>query len=280
MFPADQLGLCCGSLVQADFRGLVEAASEAGFATITLWPTLYRAALEEGASPQELRRMLRDHGLSVIELDPLCTWLPIDPANAGMAGPFAAFGEDDFFRMAEVFEARTLNVIHTTSIPVEVNEMVGRLAALCERARAHDLDVSIEFLPWSPIPDLKSALELAKATGQGNCGVNIDVWHHFRSGGDLEELACVDPQWVTALQFNDVDAQPWESVIEETSQGRRLPGEGCTDSAKVLTALWKAGVRVPLSVEVFNAGLMGLPAVEAARRIHESTQAVLAEASS
>ncbi|MBW2498942.1 MAG: sugar phosphate isomerase/epimerase [Deltaproteobacteria bacterium] len=278
MFAADELGLCCGSLVQTDLRGLVEAAANAGFKTITLWPTLFETALEQGASEQDLRNLLADHGLSITELDPLCSWLPIDPSNAGLAGPFAAYSEDDFFRIADVLGARTLNVIHATEVPVERAEMVERLGALCERAARHELAVSIEFLPWSPIADLGTALELVEAAGQPNCGVNIDTWHHFRSGGDLGQLAALDADHVAALQFNDVATEPWDDVIQETSTGRLLPGKGASNSAAVLRALWDAGVRVPLSAEIFNAELIGLPAVEAAERIRDSMHEVLAAA--
>lgn len=278
MFDQDDLGLCCGSLIQADFRGLAEAASAAGFRTITLWPTLYNNALENGLNVQDMRAILGDNGLSITELDPLCSWLPIAPDKVELAGPFAAFSEEDFYRMADALGARTLNVIHATDDPFPRENLVDRLGALCGRARGLGLSVSVEFLPWSPIGSLETALDLVRATGQANCGVNIDTWHHFRSGGSVEELANVDPTLVAALQFNDVAAQPWDDVIAETSSGRLLPGAGASDSVAVVKALWQAGVRVPLSVEIFSAELMALPAPEAAQRIAEATRAVLAQA--
>ncbi len=278
MYSSDQLGLCCGSLVQADFRGLAEAASSAGFRTITMWPTLFNAALESGLSEQDLRTILADNELSITELDPCCSWLPIDPANAGLAGPFAAFTEDDFYRIADVLGATTLNVVQTTDDPFTSQQLTDHLAATCERARAHDLNVSVEFLPWSPIGNLHTALELVKSTGQSNCGVNIDTWHHFRSGGTIEQLSQLDPRLINAMQFNDVAAQPWDNIVDETSTGRLLPGQGSSNSAAVLKALWEVGVRVPVSVEVFNLELMGLPALDVARQCSDSIRAVLAEA--
>jgi sugar phosphate isomerase/epimerase len=278
MYRPDQLGLCCGSLVQADFRGLAEAAASAGFRTISMWPTLFNAALESGLSEQDLRTILADNKLSITEIDPLCSWLPIDPANAGLAGPFAAYSADDFFHIADTLGATTLNVIQTTDDTLAKQEVIDHLSALCERACSHDLTVSVEFLPWSPISNLQSALDLVKATGQVNCGVNIDIWHHFRSGGNVEQLANLDSNLIAAMQFNDVAAQPLDNILEETATSRLLPGQGSSDSVSVLKALWQSGVRVPLSVEVFNAELMGLPAIEAAGRLGDSIRAVLAQA--
>lgn len=278
MYDSKQLGLCCGSLIQADFRGLAEAASGAGFCSITMWPTLFNAALESGLSEQDLCQILADNQLHITELDPLCSWLPIDPEKVDLAGPFAAFSEDDFFRIADTLGARTLNIIQSTDDPFPQSEVVDRLGALCERARAHKLLVSVEFMPWSPIGSLKTTLELVRAVGQDNCGVNIDTWHHFRSGGTVEQLAQVPPALIAAMQLNDVAAEPWEDPIAETSTGRLMPGHGASDSVAVLQAYWSAGVRVPVSVEVFNAELMGLPADEAAQKIADATREVLAQA--
>lgn len=278
MYKPDALGLCCGSVVQADFRGLAEAASSAGFRTITMWPTLFNGALESGLSEHDLQMILSDNNLSITELDPFCSWLPIDPENAGLAGDFAVFTEDDFYRIADTLGATTLNVIQATDDPFSNQEVIDHLSGLCERAAKRDLTVTIEFLPWSPVGNLQTALDLVKATGQSNCGVNIDIWHHFRSGGTVEQLAAVDAKWIGAMQFNDVADQPWDDIVAETSTGRLMPGQGSTDSVAVIKALWNAGVRVPLSVEVFNMELMGLPANEAAGLIGDSMRAVLAKA--
>ena len=278
MYKPDELGLCCGSLVQADFRGLAEAAASAGFRTISMWPTLFDAALESGLSEQDLRTILADNQLSITELDPLCSWLPIDPADAGLASTFAAYSADDFFRIADTLGATTLNVIQATDDPFTKQEVIDHLAALCERARAHNLTVTIEFLPWSPVGNLQTALDLVKATSQSNCGVNIDIWHHFRSGGTIEQLTKLEPTLIGAMQFNDLAAEPWDDIVAETSTGRLLPGQGSSGSVAVIKALWQSGVRIPLSVEVFNGELMGLPANEAAGKIGDAMRAVLTEA--
>ena len=75
------------------------------------------------------------------------------------------------------------------------------------------------------------------------------------------------------------DAQPWDNLVEETSMGRLLPGEGASDSAAVFLALHSAGVDVTYNVEVFSAELMALPAGEAAGRLSRSVRAVISAAS-
>ena len=60
MYTFEQVGLCCGSLLQADFRGLAEAAGQAGFKSISLWPTLFYNARESGLSLADMRAILAD----------------------------------------------------------------------------------------------------------------------------------------------------------------------------------------------------------------------------
>jgi sugar phosphate isomerase/epimerase len=272
------LGLCCGSLIQADFRGLAEAASGAGFTSISLWPTLFQGALEAGLSEADMRAILVDNGLRVTELDPFSSWLPVDMEPNDMAAAFHAFGEDDFYRIADTLGARTLNIIQQGKTRASDTERRDLIHDLCDRAAGHGLLVSVEFLPWSTIGSLQQALDLVKAVDHPNIGLNIDTWHHFRSGGTVEQLATLDASRVAAIQFNDVEAEAWDNPLEETAMGRLPPGEGASDSVAVYRALHEAGVSAPLNVEVFSAELMTLPAPEAARRLADSMRSVIQRA--
>ena len=280
MSTSTPLGLCCGSLGQADFRGLAEAAGSAGFQSISLWPTLYQGGLDSGLSAQDMRNILDDNGLYISELDPLSSWLPTDLDPNDMAAVFHAFTEDDFYRIADTLGGLTLNIIQQGKTSASDEQRLDLIRALCDRAHSHQLKVSVEFLPWSDIGSLKQTQALVASVAHPNFGINIDTWHHFRSGGTLEQLAQVDPATIAAVQFNDVAAQPWDSLLEETSTGRLLPGEGCSDSKAVYSALRDAGVTAPFNVEVFSAELMALPAPEAALRLARSMNQVIQQAAS
>lgn len=70
----EDLCLCCGTVRQADFRQLVEAAAANGYRAISLWPHLYLNAREQGLSDADLRTLLQDNSIVVTELDPLCNF--------------------------------------------------------------------------------------------------------------------------------------------------------------------------------------------------------------
>lgn len=278
MYNTDNLGLCCGSVVQADFRGLAEAAGSAGFKSISMWPTLFEAALDSGLSVRDLRAILDDNGLHISELDPLMSWIPLELDPGDMSAAFYAYSEQDFYRMAEAIGGRTLNFIQYGEDNIGFDHKVDLVSALCERAAAHELSVSVEFLPFSPIGNLEQALELVDAVSKDNFGVNIDTWHHFRSGGTIEQLAAVDAGKVKAVQFNDVAAQPWDNLMDETATGRMVPGEGSSNSPAVLKALFTAGVDAPINVEVFSADLMALPAGDVAVKLMAAMKKVIEQA--
>jgi sugar phosphate isomerase/epimerase len=248
----DHFGLCGGSLAGADFRTLAECAGAAGFRFITLWPSHFDDALASGLSVADMRAILADNGVSVSELDPLCTWLPVDPAGDGIAAHFYRYQESDFFRIADALGARSLNVIQTSDAPIERSALVAALASLCERAARHGLIVSVEFMAWSPIRDLATTLEIVRATGRSDCGVNLDTWHHFRTGGSLEDLRGLAAPDVAAIQLSDVEPEPWDDVLQETARARRMPGDGAATAAGALAAFARAGIAVPINIEVFS----------------------------
>lgn len=260
------VGLCCGSILQADLLALAEAAAAAGFRDLTIWPTLFTAAVERGHAPRDLRRRLDALGVRVVELDPICTWLPVPiPADA-MTARFATYTEDDFYEMAEVLGSTALNVIRgdeDTTVPDEM--VIDELGGLADRAATHGLRVQLEFLPWSPVPTLGHAARLVAGVARPNCGIHVDVWHLVRSGGAIDDVVAIDPALVAAVQLSDLDPEPWDDLLAEMSSGRRLPGEGDGTAARVVAAL--SGTGVPMSLEVFSAELMALTPADAANRL-------------
>ena len=50
----ESVTLCCGTLIDADFRTLVEAASAARCDGISLWRDHYQRGLDSGLSPADM----------------------------------------------------------------------------------------------------------------------------------------------------------------------------------------------------------------------------------
>jgi sugar phosphate isomerase/epimerase len=291
--------LCAGTIPRARFRERVDAAAEAGFAAITLFPEQYRDAVErEGIDPSAMHRHLQRAGIFVHQIDPLLDWYSKDASKSELR----------LCEAAEATRARSLNVAPAFAPTDDLAFLTDRLGALGERAAARGLSIDLEFLPWSPIPNLGAAISVVDACGVRTVGVMLDSWHFFRGGGQVSELTPDVVDRITGVQLNDAPLEPaprgarerWDAsqallgwarngwrtlgardlvrltrhaaqsaspeLIGETLTRRLLPGEGELPVSELLAALKAGGCGAPVGVEVFNSELHRLPPREAARR--------------
>jgi sugar phosphate isomerase/epimerase len=264
------LVLCSGSFGwQVPLADRIRAASAAGFRGLSVWPRDYEQARASGLSDADLRALLGDCGLEVAELDGVWSWLPgADREVPAAEDPVGFFRtrEDDLYRIADAIGGRSLNAIDAFGGDWTLDAAAEAFAALCDRAAGHGLLVHLEFLPWTRVPDVATAWEIARRAGRPNAGIVVDSWHFFRGNPDWETLASLPGERVTAVQLSDAPARPGPDPIAETLHGRRLPGEGDLDLPRLVAALRAIGAHAPLGVEVFSDALHALEPREVARR--------------
>jgi sugar phosphate isomerase/epimerase len=279
---SSDLVLCSGTVARGTpFRERLEAAAAAGYSAVSLWGRDYQGARDEGYDDADLVALLSDHGLEVAELDPVWWWTPgassfSIPPELDSIDVFR-FGEAELFHIAETLGARSVNAADVLGGTWEVAEAAASFAALCDRAARHGLLVHLEWLSWSRIPDLATALEVVTLADRPNGGLNIDTWHCARSGTSAADLLAVPGERVLAIQLDDGPAEPEENLIEATLHARLLPGEGAFDLRGYLASLRAIGASAPIGVEVFSDDLHGLEPLEAARRAAQATRDLLAE---
>ncbi|HTZ10551.1 MAG TPA: sugar phosphate isomerase/epimerase [Acidimicrobiales bacterium] len=275
------LVLCSGTLPRSTpFRLRVEAAAAGGFRGLSLWGRDYAAARQEGWSDADLAGLLADHGVEVAELDPAWWWTPgagavtvppeLDPVDV------FRFGEEDLFHVAAAVGARSLNAADVLGGRWGVEEAAEAFARLCDRAAEHGLLVHLEWLAWSRIPDMPTAVEVVRRADRPNGGLTVDLWHCARTGVTPGDLAALAPGTVLAVQVDDGPGRAEPDLVEATLHRRLVPGEGDFDVVGYLGALDAAHVDAPIGVEVFSDELHALGPLEAARRAGEATRAVLA----
>ncbi len=270
-----ELILCSGMLLGHPLRAKIRAAAEAGYAGITLWPEDVAQARSEGLSDADVRQLLSDHGQVVVDMDPLLDWTEQARPKPGEA-LVAVTPEADFYAIAEAFGARSLNVVQGFGTQLDLDRAAEDLAGVCDRAREHGLVVTVEFLPWSGIPNAAVALDLVRRTGRANATVLVDAWHWFRGGADLAMLAALPGDKVGSVQLNDAPRTPAANLMLESMQGRLMPGEGAIPLVALVKTLDAIGSRAPLGLEVFNAGHAQGDAIAIARRAAEATRRILA----
>jgi sugar phosphate isomerase/epimerase len=273
MLGPNDLVICSGTLMQRGFRALCEAGAAGGFAGITLWPQDVEQARAEGLSEADQRAMLRDSGLVVADLDPLLGWLPDEPVPAGIGA-----SEDVFYAIADSLGARSLNVAQPFGDTIEFGAASEAFAGVCERAAAHGLLVTLEYLPWSGIPDAVSALAIVEAARHPNGTLMFDSWHSFRGPTDEAQLRQIPGSRFGGVQISDAPEEPAKDILQETMEARLLPGEGAVPLVDWIRLLDESGSQAPIGVEVFSQELAALPPAEVGRRCGEAARRILREA--
>ena len=274
------LVLCSGTLGrETRFRARLEAAAAAGYAAVSLWGRDYQSARDEGYSDKDLVALLDDHGLAVAELDPVWWWTP-GAANFSIAPEFDPidvfrFGDVDLFRIADLLGARSLNAADVLGGDWGAEDAAEAFAGLCDRAAEHGLLVHLEWLAWSRISDLATALQVVTLADRPNGGLNVDTWHCARTGTSAADLLAVPGERVLAIQVDDGPAQAEDNLIEATLHERLVPGEGEFDLRGYLGSLRSIGADAPIGVEVFSDELHALGPAEAARRAAQATRELL-----
>lgn len=271
------LSLCWGSLDGVEVLEFLRCAAGAGFTGVTLNTALYEDALATGLSAAHFRTLLDDLGLRVTDIDPHFNWLP-DPVTLpgdDVIARCTRATEREIFDLAHAVGTDLVNAPPGLAMPESEQETIDAFGALCDRAATEGLRVSLEFMPFTPVTDLATALRIVSGVGRGNGGIMLDCWHHHRGGGTAGDLLQVPGSMVFAVQLDDALPEPMTDVVEETLNYRLLPGEGCIDLAGYVAALLTTGATPVYDVEVFKDELRGETAPERARQLYESCRVVL-----
>lgn len=269
------IGLCWGTLERATLPELIEAAGRHGFPTLSVRPAAVAAAVEAGVDGRALRRRLSDAGVRVAVVDAISKGLPgmppaeaVKPALRGLIPP----DEETCFRAAETLEAPVVNVAHFLGRPTPLQTMADAIGGICRRAAMRGLEVTLEFIPDTGLPDLSTALAVTKACGAPNCKLLLDVWHLARSNGSADDVRRLPLGVLGGLQLSDRTPPPRGQPYVPMS-GRDLPGEGQLPLVEIVQAARLNRPGLTAEIEVFNDELRGLSIDAAAARTASAVKA-------
>jgi sugar phosphate isomerase/epimerase len=260
-----------GSLESADLPTLVRAAAAAGFAEVSTTPAMYFAARAAGWSDAALATLLDDHNIAVPVVDPLLCGLPgaraADSVGRRWRSTFE-HGEDDCHRVADALGSTVINAAHFLGAPTPVDELIDALGSLTDRAARRGRCIAVEAMPEGSIVDLAGATTIVRAIARANCGLTLDTWHWWRSGGRVEELDALRPGEVLVLQVSDARSDVRGSGVAPPVRDRLLPGSGDMPLVELVRRVAVTSPQAHVGLEVFdtsNAAPYDRRAAEAAR---------------
>jgi len=272
-----ELELCWGTVLQAGFAELIDAAAHAGFDAVTVNPLL---VLRSGLAPADIRALIADSGVRVSNLDALVSVLPGLPSaefvesygrNANGVDVSSGYNltEDDFYRTAEMTGADSINVVHFLGDPETPLESIARaMSDFSRRAAANGLRTVFEFLPATAVPDINTVARLVEMVDEPNFGIMLDTRHLAHSGGTAADVVN-HAHLIGATQFSDLR---WAARDEDD---RLLPGDGELPLQQMLLSVKAAVPLVPIGVEVFGSDLFALHPREAAKRAAKAMRRIM-----
>ena len=155
----------------------------------------------------------------------------------------------DFLETAGKLGARAILVAGDD--PVE-ERLTQSYASFCDAASEYGLTADLEFMPWTAVPDARSALRIITAADRPNGRVLIDALHAARSSTTLADLAAIPRERLGYAQLCDAPGEiptTNEGLIHTARCARLLPGEGGIDLTGILRQLPDD---LPLSLEIPN----------------------------
>lgn len=220
---------------------LIHVAAEAGFDAVGL--RLIRVTdsspgyplMRDPAMMRTTKAALRATGLAVHDVE----FVRIEPGtDIARLAPFLDAGA----------ELGAREVIAAAYDP-ELSRLAAQLGALADMAASRGLGVSLEFFPWTVVPDLAAALAIASEAGPA-VGVLVDALHFDRSGSRHETLRMMPPSRLRFAHLCDAPVAPpytLEDLLHAGRAERLRPGAGQIDLRAFLSALPHD---LPLALEV------------------------------
>ncbi len=257
-----------GSLVSPhDLRARAEAASQAGYVGMGfVADDIYAAIERHGLSG--VRAILADNGIRYIELEAIVRWLADGQERADFD-----IKRTELLELAgklDVWNIKALGDFSGRIWPVET--MADRFRVICaEAADATNAQITIEIFPTTNIRDLVTATAVVEGASAPNGGLLLDIWHMTRGGIAYEEFATIPSRWIKAIELNDAARELTGSLIEDSSNYRRFPGEGDFDIPAFLSHVKATGYSGPYGVEIASKQLRAMSLKDAAKRSYSAT---------
>ena len=130
--------------------------------------------------------------------------------------------------------------------------LTASFARLCEASAPFGLSADLEFMPWTRVPDARTALRIVTAAAQPNGGVLVDALHVARSATTFADIAAIPPERLHYAQICDAPSEApatADGLIRAARSQRLPPGEGGIDVAGLFARL---PADLPVSVEIPN----------------------------
>lgn len=216
-----------------------------------------------------MRNIFKDNGIKFLEVEFLIDW--------HLQGPLRAASDrvrDELLEIAGELGAHNLKVAGGLfeEGPPDIPLMRESFAVLCDKAKPFDVNVVIEFLPFSSVNTIDRAIAVTEGV-RANGGVLVDTWHVARGGMSFDEIAKLPLELIKSIELDDANHAIVESLFNDSTHHRKFCGDGELDVPEFIQQIVNVGYRGPWGVELISAECRKLPLEVVAKRAFDSTMA-------
>ena len=235
----------------ASIKDKLAAIGSAGFDSVELW---YCDVV--GMAVPELRKMIADSGLRVAEVVKLEGWFELDGGLMGVSNNEVAIIDECKRRMDL---AAQLDCKYIVALPsrddrgflAEMCAGLDRYRQLLDIGQSMGVKPTLEFIGQSSqIKTIVDAVDCIRRVDHPWASMIIDVFHLWRSGGEIEDIAVAKGISVSLLHLHDVTAD--YPRFQYKDRHRVMPGDGILDLKGFLTAAKELGFDGPISLGAYN----------------------------
>jgi sugar phosphate isomerase/epimerase len=158
--------------------------------------------------------------------------------------------------------------------PWPVEAMVAEFRTLCEQAADAGTRLGIEPIAFANIRTPADALRLVEDAGHPAGGMVLDVWHLGRLGLPMSVVQDVPVEAIVTTELDDAVDEVVGTLLEDTLNERRLPGEGTLDVVGFIRAVRATGYTGPWGLEIISHEHRAKPM---AQGVHDAVRAALAQ---
>jgi len=246
--------------IDPDLPGQIAAAARAGFTWFGVDRFSVAAWVESGKHIEELAALIESQGMRCWEFTAAFV---IADRDSTLASARAVVD------MAAAFKPRWVQINGLAAVTDETRETCRLATELVANIGA---GVALEYLPFTPINNIASTLDLFGTLPPQRAGVLVDTWHHFRGSDEWHDLEALPLERIAYVQFDDALAMISSDLSMETLNRRAFPGEGEFDLRRFCDTLKAKGFDGVVSVEILNAAYREYDLYEFAQRALQTTR--------
>ncbi len=233
--------------IAGDLPQKLQAIAAAGFGGVEIFEQDF---LAHDASPEEVGRMVRDHGLTITLFQPFRDF-------EGLPEPDRARAFDRAERKFDLMGAMGADLLLVcSSIHPKAMGGIDRAAEdfreLGERASTRGLRVGYEALAWGKhVFDHRDAWEVVRRADHPAVGLILDSFHTLARRIDPDTIRRIPGDRIFIVQLADAP-QIEMDLLYWSRHFRNMPGEGDLDVTGFMRAVVATGYQGPISLEIFN----------------------------